>query len=109
MELYHKAALQGHANGILNLAHCMEHGLGVPSDAEGAFMWYEVGYNKTADQDRGQGGRNREGPGKGESKKQPVSIAAYHLARCYFRGIGTERDEGKAAAIMGHNVWDLGR
>ena len=86
VELYRKAAGQGHVDAMCNLALCLEKGQGVPLDPEGAFLWFKEAFEK----------KNSES-------------ARYHLGRCYFRGIGTPKDERKAAAILGERVWELGR
>jgi len=87
VELYRKAAAQGHGDAMCNLAHCLEKGQGVPvADPEGAFLWFQHAYDKRRSQS-----------------------AAYHLGRCHFLGVGTVRDEAKAAAILGERVWELGK
>ena len=58
----------------------------MPPDPRGAFLWFQEAYEKT----------------KSET-------ARYHVGRCYFKGVGTVKDESKAAAILGDRVWELGR
>ena len=86
VELYRKAAAQGHEAAMCNLAHCLEKGQGVQRDEEAAFWWFNECY-----------------------EKKQSEQARYHVGRCYFLGIGTARDERKAGALLGERVWELGR
>ena len=46
VELYRKAAGQGHTDAMCNLALCLEKGQGVPLDPEDAFLWYKEAFEK---------------------------------------------------------------
>ena len=47
VELYRKAAGQGHTDAMCNLALCLEKGQGVPLDPEGAFLWFQEAFGKS--------------------------------------------------------------
>jgi TPR repeat protein len=66
------------------LAICLQEGIGCKQDLYEALKWLE----KAAMQ--------------GSEKGQRL------LARCHFLGLGTTRNESKAAAIIGEKVWQLG-
>lgn len=72
LELFEKAAEQGHANAQNNCGYMYENGYGVAKDAKKAFYWYE------------------------KAIEQGNVIAMNNLGNLYYNGSGMEVDMGKA-------------
>ncbi len=74
------SASMGYAPAAVALGFCYEEGLGAKKDRRRAFLWYE------------------------NAEKQKDAIAQWRLGRCYFHGIGVNRNFEEAHRLLRHSA-----